>query len=129
MGLNTTRQAISSALVHETLCVTSREWSLTQALARVSGGMAKFLEGDKKAQEGETSELRGAKVCSRTCTCSCPALPCSALLCSAHILFGSLLSLASCLPALPLVVTLNSGRGRSHETRRTAFVHHKYGCN
>ena len=30
---------------------------------------------------------------------------------------------------LPLVVTLNSGRGRSHETRRTAFLHHKCGCN
>lgn len=63
VGLNTTRQAISSALVHETLCISSKEWSLTQALARVSGGMAKFLEGDKKAEEGETSELRGAKVC------------------------------------------------------------------
>jgi hypothetical protein len=62
VGLNTSREAIASALVHETLCISSKEWSLTQALARVSGGMTKFLAGDRKAQEGETSELRGAKV-------------------------------------------------------------------
>lgn len=70
-GVSVSKAAVASALLRETLTVSSRDWALTQELARVQGGAARFLGTNMRALDGPTSELSGARVCS-----GCSMRPC-----------------------------------------------------
>eukprot|EP00892_Ulva_mutabilis_P000975 jgi/Ulvmu1/10879/UM007_0055.1 len=61
-GVSLSKAAVAGALLRETLTVSGQQWALTQELARVQGGAARFLGGGTRALDGPTTELQGARV-------------------------------------------------------------------
>ena len=61
-GVSISKAAVTGALLRETLTVSAQEWALTQELAQVQGGVARFLGGSMRALDGPTAGLSGARV-------------------------------------------------------------------
>lgn len=61
-GGSLVRQTLLGALMQETVQLDSEGWSVRQELARLSGGVARFVGGDLRTRSGDLADVAGAKV-------------------------------------------------------------------
>ena len=68
-GSQLTKQTLLGALLRESFICDIKGWALKQELARLQGGVARFVGRGLRSKSGDARELKGAKVCAISLPC------------------------------------------------------------